>query len=508
MELPSPRLLLCSTDEILEAQLREQVPYAVLAVCRDPVEVFRILDGQAPDAVLLTDEMVRAGAAGLLARMRVPVVALSSDTSVRSAVRWLRLGAADVRTAESLSMDVLQVLPAARAPLLERFLLWALRAGLTGELRVLEATPLEGLATFDDGLLQHASFCWMKAEVALQEMLAMEDVELSFSAARLVPQASSRTYAPRVLVVEDDAALRLLLTRIIEREGYRVFEAADGLAGYTLAQRERLDVVVTDLDLPKLDGWGLLRALKADAHSREVPVVLLSAHEGAVQTLKAARAGARAYLKKTGRSRELLDAIALLTAPRQRVWTAIRAGLEVPVELGSLGAAWLLEALAELDARGRLELEDELGRYEVFVRDGRFVSAVAQTGSLRVDGVMALEAVVTSRARGRFVFCEVAADAKAPWLFDALARVMQSLSLDAAHRVQEVTRTPRRLCIDDELASLYARVASPRELRLLDALRQQPQSLDELAAWTALPEHDVSRMVGEWLRRGIVAERR
>lgn len=501
-----PQVVVFGSDGGLEAQLEHS---ARVISCDERSELFEQVARHRPDVVLFAahEPASLSGVMSGLQVHRVPVVVVAPDTSPPTVMRWLRLGASDVRTPLTATQD-LERLPDPRASLLARALAWAAREGLTGELRVLPNTPLEGLAFFRDGLLQRASFCWLEAEAALAEMLAMEDAELTFSSTPVTSASMRRPYAPKVLVVEDDPAIRTLLAKLIAREGYRVLEAADGLEGFELIARERLDLVVTDLDMPRLDGWGLLRALRDELTTRELPVVLLSAHEDAVATLKAARAGARAYLRKTGRTRELLDAISLLTAPRQRAWTALRSGLETPVELVSLGSSWVLETLAELDVRGRLELEDALGRYEVTLRDGRLQGAVAQTGSLRVTGAPALEAVLCSSGRGRFVFAEVTADPGAPWLFDVLQRVSRGLSLQAADRAREVSRSPRRLRIDDELALLYSRVATTRELRLLDGLKHRPASLEELATLTELPAPDVTRMVGELLRRGVIAEHR
>lgn len=173
----------------------------------------------------------------------------------------------------------------------------------------------------------------------------------------------------------------------------------------------------------------------------------------------------------------------------------------------ALGAVWLLETLGELDLSGRLELEDALGRYEVVVDRGRLLRAVAQTGSLRVEGHSALEAVVTSSARGRFVRTEARdGSSDAPWIFDGLAEVTRGLSLEAARRATDAVDAPRALEIVDELARLYAPVATPRELHVLDGLRRTPASLEELATFTTTPPADVRRILGELLRRGVVRE--
>ena len=360
-------------------------------------------------------------------------MALVGETTIEGAIRWLQLGACDVRSPWTLTAQSVAEARGSRGTTVERVLGWAQREGLTGELRVLDGTPLEGVAVFEAGALHHATFCALEGERALEEILAMEDTELTFSTNVAKPQ---RRYAPRVLVAEDDESLRKLLVHRLERAGYRVFQAADGLEGYTVAQREKLDAVVTDLEMPRLDGWGLLRTLREDPALRELPVVLLSAHDDMIDTLKAARGGARAYLKKTGHARELLAALSLLTEPRQRVFTALSARTEAIVELPAVGATWLLETIAELDVRGRLELEDDLGRYEVTLSNGRLLDAVAQVGSLRVENRLALEAVIASRSRGRFVFIDRAAWPEAPWLFDALADVNRGLSLAAAARLR------------------------------------------------------------------------
>jgi DNA-binding response OmpR family regulator len=481
----------------------------VVARCAEPGALLEQLGREWPDAVLVVEQEAPALAAvlGELRAAQVPVVVVTGNAAPTSTLRWLRLGASDVRTPLTATSDLDRV-PSPSAPLIERARAWAARERLTGEFRVLPNTPLEGVAVFVDGRLERASFCGLEADSALAEMLAMEDTEPAFSRTPEPPPPSKPQYAPRVLVVEDDPDIRALLTKLIARDGYRVLEAADGLEGFDLIRREPLDLVVADLDMPRLDGWGLLRLLRDELTTRELPVVLLSAHDDAVATLKAARAGARAYLKKTGRSRDLLDALALLTAPRQRAWSSLSSRRETSVEVAALGPAWVLGTLAELDVRGRLELEDALGRYEVTLCNGRLLDAVAQTGSLRVTGTTALEAVLCSTGRGRFVFTEVSPREDAPWLFEVLQHVNRQLALAAAQRAREASSAPGRLRVDGELALLYSRVASPRELKLLDGLNRRPASLDELATLTGLPADDVTRMLTEFLRRGVVAEHR
>ena len=88
-----------------------------------------------------------------------------------------------------------------------------------------------------------------------------------------VPEATGAT---TVLVIDDDPAVRELLQRLLNREGFRVVTAADGEEGLRLARTLRPDVVTLDVIMPGMDGWTVLAALKADAAVADIPVVMLS----------------------------------------------------------------------------------------------------------------------------------------------------------------------------------------------------------------------------------------
>jgi len=81
----------------------------------------------------------------------------------------------------------------------------------------------------------------------------------------------------RVLVVDDEEGIRVLCRVNLELGGYTVFEAADGVEAIAVARRERPDVIFLDLMMPRMDGWDTLSALRADATTAEIPVVLLTA---------------------------------------------------------------------------------------------------------------------------------------------------------------------------------------------------------------------------------------
>ncbi len=80
----------------------------------------------------------------------------------------------------------------------------------------------------------------------------------------------------RILVVDDDAATRDLLARFLKREGFEVTGAADGQAGLTLARALRPQAILLDVEMPKMDGWSVLHALRQDPALADTPVVMVS----------------------------------------------------------------------------------------------------------------------------------------------------------------------------------------------------------------------------------------
>src|SRR5438309_6468987 len=83
--------------------------------------------------------------------------------------------------------------------------------------------------------------------------------------------------AAQVLVVDDDPVIQKLLQVNFEMEGYSVITASDGEEGLEKARASHPDVIVCDVMMPKLDGLGVARALKGDAATSAIPIILLSA---------------------------------------------------------------------------------------------------------------------------------------------------------------------------------------------------------------------------------------
>jgi len=109
----------------------------------------------------------------------------------------------------------------------------------------------------------------------------------------------------RVLVADDNADLRDHVTRLLAPH-WQVVAAADGAAALALATRTPFDLILTDVMMPELDGFGLVTALRADRRTRHVPIVVLSARAGPEAAVQGLSAGADDYLVKPFAAQELV----------------------------------------------------------------------------------------------------------------------------------------------------------------------------------------------------------
>jgi type II secretory ATPase GspE/PulE/Tfp pilus assembly ATPase PilB-like protein len=117
--------------------------------------------------------------------------------------------------------------------------------------------------------------------------------------------ANANGEAKKVLLVEDEDALRRVLKDLLEREGFTVFEAADGVKALDEIDRAAPDIVVLDLNLPRLDGYGVLSHLRARPATAELPVIVLTAKGDEDSEVRVFEYGASDYLTKPFRPRAL-----------------------------------------------------------------------------------------------------------------------------------------------------------------------------------------------------------
>ena len=116
-----------------------------------------------------------------------------------------------------------------------------------------------------------------------------------------------------VLVVDDEAPIRDLCRVSLELRGFEVDEAVDGEDALARLRAVRPDVVLLDVMMPKLDGWGTLAAISGDDGLRDVPVVLMTALSDDADRKRAELAGVASFVAKPFDPRELVEAIRACT---------------------------------------------------------------------------------------------------------------------------------------------------------------------------------------------------
>jgi two-component system cell cycle response regulator DivK len=117
---------------------------------------------------------------------------------------------------------------------------------------------------------------------------------------------------PKILLVEDNEMNRDMLSRRLERKGFEVVLAMDGLGGVEMAASHVPDLVLMDMSLPLLDGWEATRRLKAAPATRHIPVIALTAHAMSGDRERALEAGCDDYDTKPIELPRLLEKILAL----------------------------------------------------------------------------------------------------------------------------------------------------------------------------------------------------
>lgn len=114
---------------------------------------------------------------------------------------------------------------------------------------------------------------------------------------------------PRILLAEDDPALAEMLKWLLTKEGFETLHAADGLTALNLARQHRPNLILSDVMLPKMDGFKLCRFIKFDAELKGIPFVFLTARTQDKDKETAREAGANAYITKPIPNAELVKAV-------------------------------------------------------------------------------------------------------------------------------------------------------------------------------------------------------
>jgi two-component system, chemotaxis family, chemotaxis protein CheY len=115
------------------------------------------------------------------------------------------------------------------------------------------------------------------------------------------PQERSFYVAYRILIVDDSPSMRAVVRRIMEISGLELahcFEASNGAQALDVLRNESVDAILTDINMPEMDGEELLQRLESDDLLRRIPVIIISTDGSAARVERMMRLGARGYVMK------------------------------------------------------------------------------------------------------------------------------------------------------------------------------------------------------------------
>jgi two-component system chemotaxis response regulator CheY len=112
-----------------------------------------------------------------------------------------------------------------------------------------------------------------------------------------------------VLTVDDSRTMRRMLKLTLEDGGYRVLQAEDGLLGLEVLKEEIPDVIVTDINMPNMDGFGFIDAVRAQSQFAGIPILVLTTESDRALKERARNAGATGWITKPFEQTRLVDVV-------------------------------------------------------------------------------------------------------------------------------------------------------------------------------------------------------
>ena len=122
----------------------------------------------------------------------------------------------------------------------------------------------------------------------------------------------------KILLVDDEEDILDFLELILEEQGYAIVKAASGRDALAAAQMHRPDLILLDIMMPEMDGWEVLKLLKADEELIQTPVAMLTARSEMKDKIQGLQEGAIDYICKPFSTRELIDKLHVIFAQSKR----------------------------------------------------------------------------------------------------------------------------------------------------------------------------------------------
>lgn len=113
----------------------------------------------------------------------------------------------------------------------------------------------------------------------------------------------------RILAIDDSPTIRALVAKSLRAAGFEVFLASDGIEGITALPDARPDIIVTDINMPRMDGFGVIETVRANSAYAHIPILVLTTESGADLKARARNAGATGWIVKPFQEQKLISVI-------------------------------------------------------------------------------------------------------------------------------------------------------------------------------------------------------
>jgi DNA-binding response OmpR family regulator len=336
-----------------------------------------------------------------------------------------------------------------------------------------------------------------------------EPFEMPFTPARGQPTPVAAVGA-KLLLVDDDEGLCKMFSTLFTKHGFVVTSAMDGLLGFDAAQAATFDAVIADLNMPRMDGWGLLRLLRDDFRTRELPLAFLSCHDDYREALRALNAGAQAYFSKGTRLDGLVGQVRKLLEPRVLTEKQIADGKDFQCAIGVVGPQWLLGQLEKRNFTGRVEAKDNFAGYQLSFADGRCLHATAVAGRYTAEGERAFNAMIGSRnAEGilRFGPAPCPKTLNVPTR-ELIAKACATLTENEKRMREGLLISATQIEVNDDLYAIYRQVGPSQWLEVARLICEERISPREIIARIETSPVEVEETLKDLLRRGVVTLKR
>ncbi|HVK87887.1 MAG TPA: response regulator [Kofleriaceae bacterium] len=290
--------------------------------------------------------------------------------------------------------------------------------------------------------------------------------------------------APHVLVADDDAWILRMVATVLEKRGYSVETAVDGEDALARALARAPDLLITDVMMPKVDGWSLVRQLRSHAELAMLPVIFLTALSSEDDRIRGFRLGADDYVTKPFRFEELDLRVAKTLRRTQSVVQETRdqlGGSSLRGDLSHVGLSSLL-VLIEMERKtGLLQLRAPNGpSAQVLVREGKVVHARLDELEEPVDAECVYYLLTWGSGEFEFTACVVEGvdrvTASTTHLLMEGARLMDEAG-DAARQTEAASAKNGKDADDDAFAPLPS-LNAPSPLAVAAAAAAEVPAVD------------------------------